>query len=228
MSKIKLYYDTLSQPSRALKLFLLVNKIPYEGIAVNLAKGEQLQPEYEKINPLRKVPVLEHNGTIIRESVGILRYLCRELDIPDHWYPKDSLQQAKVDEYLEWQHLNTRLFCAMFVHYKVLKPKFAGEPQDEKMISYTFKGMQNALDVICNVWLKDQKYLCGDKISVADLLGVCELEQPRLGGYDVSKDRPILKAYMDRVRGDLQPHYTDVMKRFDKFLSKYGDLIAKL
>lgn len=40
MNKLKLYYDTLSQPSRALKLFFLVNKIPYEDIAINLAKGK--------------------------------------------------------------------------------------------------------------------------------------------------------------------------------------------
>jgi glutathione S-transferase len=52
-------------------------------------------------------------------SVGILRYLCREKNVPDHWYPKDSKQQAKVDEYLEWQHLDTRLSCAMYFQYKV-------------------------------------------------------------------------------------------------------------
>ena len=51
--------------------------------------------------------------------MGILRYLCRERDVPDHWYPKDSKQQAKVDEYLEWQHLDTRLNCGAFFQQKV-------------------------------------------------------------------------------------------------------------
>lgn len=41
MHKIKLFYDTLSQPSRALKLFLAVNKIPHEAVMVNLAQGKQ-------------------------------------------------------------------------------------------------------------------------------------------------------------------------------------------
>lgn len=54
-------------------------------------------------------------------SVGILRYLCREKGVSDHWYPKDSKQQARVDEYLEWQHLNTRANCALYFRAKVCK-----------------------------------------------------------------------------------------------------------
>jgi glutathione S-transferase len=52
-------------------------------------------------------------------SVAILRYLCRERDVPAHWYPKDSKQQAKIDEYLEWHHLDTRLNCFTFFQIKV-------------------------------------------------------------------------------------------------------------
>ena len=52
-------------------------------------------------------------------SVAILRYLCREYPVPDHWYPSDSQQQARVDEYMAWQHINTRLNCAMYFQSKV-------------------------------------------------------------------------------------------------------------
>jgi len=52
-------------------------------------------------------------------SVGITRYLCREFKVDDHWYPSDSKEQAKVDEYLEWQHLNTRLHCSAYFLAKV-------------------------------------------------------------------------------------------------------------
>lgn len=58
---------------------------------------------------------------IIYYSVAILRYLCKEFTVANHWYPKDSKAQAKVDEYLEWQHLNTRLCCASYFQKKVLK-----------------------------------------------------------------------------------------------------------
>lgn len=43
-----------------------------------------------------------------------MRYICREFKVDNHWYPSDSKHQAKVDEYLEWQHLNTRLHCSTY------------------------------------------------------------------------------------------------------------------
>jgi len=39
--------------------------------------------------------------------------------VADHWYPKDSVKQAQVDEYLEWQHTNTRADCALYYLHKV-------------------------------------------------------------------------------------------------------------
>lgn len=53
-------------------------------------------------------------------SVAIVRYISREFKVDDHWYPADSKCQAKVDEYLEWQHLNTRLYCATYFIVKVM------------------------------------------------------------------------------------------------------------
>lgn len=41
-------------------------------------------------------------------SVAILRYLCATRNLDDHWYPKDPKLQARVDEYLEWQHIDIR------------------------------------------------------------------------------------------------------------------------
>lgn len=38
-SKIKFYYDLMSQPSRALYIFLNVAKIPYDGVAVAIRTG---------------------------------------------------------------------------------------------------------------------------------------------------------------------------------------------
>ena len=64
------------------------------------------------------------------------------------------------------------------------------------------RGMEKVLSDIENIWLeKGQKnYICGDKISVADIIAVCELEQPSMAGYDVKKDHPILAKYMERVK----------------------------
>lgn len=59
---LKLYYDLLSQPSRALYIFMKKCNIPFESKLVHLAKGEHFEPEFEKIHPFKKVPAIEHNG----------------------------------------------------------------------------------------------------------------------------------------------------------------------
>ena len=51
---------------------------------------------------------------VLRESMAILRYVTKVFDVPDHWYPKDLMGEQKVNEYLHWQHLATRLNCSMY------------------------------------------------------------------------------------------------------------------
>ena len=52
-------------------------------------------------------------------SIAILKYLHAKCDLADHWYPKDMKKRARVDEYLSWYHLNTRIKAAMVFRTKV-------------------------------------------------------------------------------------------------------------
>lgn len=55
----------------------------------------------------------------------------------------------------------------------------SGNPPDEKTVAKRMRDMLVTLDKLENVWLKDKPFLTGDKISIADILGACEIEQPR-------------------------------------------------
>jgi glutathione S-transferase len=120
--QLKVYFDLLSQPSRAIVLFLKLNKIPHVACPVALRKGAHLTEEFARnVSPFQKVPVVHDGEFRLTESVAILRHLCRTRGdlIADHWYPSDPLVRARVDEYLEWQHANTRFNCAMYFQKKV-------------------------------------------------------------------------------------------------------------
>ncbi|CAL7950300.1 unnamed protein product [Xylocopa violacea] len=206
---LKLYYDLLSQPSRALYIFLKVCNIPFEGKLINLAKREQLTAGYEKIHPFKQVPAIDYNGFNMIESVAILRYLCREFKVADHWYPKDSKSQLRVDEYLEWQHLNTRANCALYFRVKYLTPFLTGQPATkEKIIEYE-KHMIKSLDDLENVWLKGRNFLVGSDISIADILGACEVEQVRIVGYNPHEGRPRISAWLKKVEENTSPYYQE-------------------
>ena len=44
-------------------------------VLVDLFKGEQNSPNFLKLNPNHKVPVLEHDGFVLWESYAIMQYL---------------------------------------------------------------------------------------------------------------------------------------------------------
>lgn len=144
--------------------------------------GEHLTDDYfENINRFKKIPCINDNGFKLAESVAIFRYLTRENEnaVADHWYPRDSKARARVDEYLAWQHLNTRIHCSAYFWLKWVLPKLKGKVISESRLAQAKIEMEATLDVIENVWLKpkEQKFIAGDKISIADLLAACELEQ---------------------------------------------------
>ena len=109
---------------------------------------------------------------------------------------------------------------------KWLLPIMNNAPIDEKQLEKYQTRMNKTLDQIETIWLVNGKknYLCGDKISVADIAAVCELEQPLMAGLDVRTNRPLLTSYMKRIQNELSPHYDDVHEKVyavrDKFKGK--------
>lgn len=225
-----LYNDLLSQPSRALYIFFKVCKIPFESKTINLGKMQHLTEDYQKIHPFQQVPAIDHNGFKVFESIAILRYITREFDIPDHWYPKDSKSQAKVDEYLEWQHFNTRLHCASYFRQKYLIPRITGQPVvPEKIVPYEQR-LIKCLNDLENIWLNNTPYLAGSEISIADIFGSCEVEQVRIAGFNPHEGRSRLTAWMKRVADETSPHYQEAHTFLNKLVKKIeeGKLKSKI
>lgn len=220
---LKLYFDLLSQPSRALYILLKQSKVPFQACPVALRNGEHLSDEYkENVSRFQKVPAIENNGFKLAESVAIIRYLAREFNIPDNFYPKDSTNQAKVDEYLEWQHNNTRAFCALYFQKKWLMPLLSGQTPTDKEIAPFFKRMSDCLDNIETLWLADSNFIVGNTLSAADIWAACEIEQPRIAGYDPRQGRPKLSAWLDRVKEAANPAYDEAHAILNKMAAKSG------
>ena len=154
---VRLFADMLSQPARAVAIFCSAARIPHEMIRVRVGRGDTRTPEFVKINPRMRVPVIVDGDFILTESVAIMRYLAREKEVEDHWYPRDSRAQARVDEYLEWQHLGTRMNCAGYFQQRWLFPMMT-KKFDEKAVAKAEKNMVACLNDFERVWLQN-----GDK-----------------------------------------------------------------
>ncbi|KAM7390955.1 hypothetical protein PAMP_021680 [Pampus punctatissimus] len=177
--QVEVYLDLLSQPCRAVHILLSCNNIPHRVRTVALRRGENRTPDFTKLNPMQKVPVMVDNGFILTESDAILKYLATEYDVPEHWYPRQRERRARVDEYTAWHHSNTRPHAAKVFILEVLLPTQTGCPVEEVRLSHALSQLNDTLDKLESMFLRRQPFLCGDDITIADLLAVCELMQVR-------------------------------------------------
>lgn len=67
--------------------------------------GQHLTDDYQNINRFKRVPCIIDGDFKLAESIAIYRYLSSVCKVDDQWYPKDGRKRARVDEFLEWQHV---------------------------------------------------------------------------------------------------------------------------
>jgi glutathione S-transferase len=75
---MRLYNVAYSGNSYKVRLLLAQLGIAYEIVEVDILKGKSRIPEFLKINPNGRTPVLDDNGFVLAESNAILGYLARD------------------------------------------------------------------------------------------------------------------------------------------------------
>ena len=81
---MKLYNVAYSGNSYKVRLLLAQLGIPCELVEVDILSGKSRTPEFLKINPNGRTPVLDDNGFVLAESNAILAYLaCGTKFLPD-------------------------------------------------------------------------------------------------------------------------------------------------
>ena len=89
-------YDYPSSPNcKRVKVVLEEKKLPYETVHVELPKREQKRPEFLKLNPYGKVPVIADGDRVLYESCIINEYLEETYPEPP-LMPKDPHKRGRI------------------------------------------------------------------------------------------------------------------------------------
>ena len=144
------------------KISIMLEEIGYEYKvnSIDLNKGEQFNPEFKKISPFSKIPVIKdlESNEIIFESGAILIYLAeksgkylnsKNRNIVTQWL---MAQMGYVGPILGQHH--------QFHHYNPGKSKF-GEERYFRISRSIYKDLDNRLS--------NFKYLAGNDYSIADI-----------------------------------------------------------
>lgn len=216
MSRLSLYFDLMSQPSRAVWIFLKAAGIPFQEKPVALRKGEHQTEEFAKLNPFQLVPVIDDGGFVLYESFAIYKYLATSRSLADHWYPSDLKRRARIESYLQWHSIMVRLIASQVFRLQIIEPRAMNKPVDRQKLAKYENILSLALDSFETVWLKETPYICSNDISIADVACICELMQVHAVDYPLWEDRPKLEAWSQRVRERLNPHFDQANFMVDK------------
>ena len=90
-----LYHHGSSVCAAKVRLAMAEKGLEWNGVYIDILKGEQFDPEYLKLNPKGVVPTLVHDDLVIPDSTVIIEYL--DQIAPDtSVHPKDPWSRAQV------------------------------------------------------------------------------------------------------------------------------------
>ena len=91
----KLYNAPQSTCSQRVRFVLNAKHLPFDEVKLNLLDGDQLKPDYLKLNPNGVVPTLDHDGAIVTDSTVITEYL--DEVVPENSYtPENPVTRARM------------------------------------------------------------------------------------------------------------------------------------
>jgi|TARA_Y100000590_G_scaffold279100_1_gene313390 GST-like protein len=183
-------------------------QIDYKVIPVNLGAGDQFKPEFLKISPNNRMPVIvDSDGPggeeiSIFESGAILMYLGEK---SGKFFPQSEQERIRVLEWLFWQIGGLGPMAGQVSHFVNYAPNFPGDH------SYSEKRYKNEYDRLLGVMdmvLEEREFLAGD-YSIADMASFpwvtaykrYEVDLDSFKNvrrwFDVIKSRPAVRKGMD-------------------------------
>jgi glutathione S-transferase len=190
---IKLYDFKSSPNCQRVKIVLAEKNLPHDIAPIDLRAQEQKTPEYLKLNPYGKVPVLTDDATVLYESLIINEYLDEKYPNPP-LMPKDPAKRAKARILIDYGMAH---FDAPYQRLRMELMKDAQE-QNQQVIATAKAELKKLLQRLEDE-IGEQQYLLGDFSLVdADLLP----RFTRLEGFGVLPDPslPRLGNYLERVK----------------------------
>ena len=175
-------------PSRSSIILWMLEEIdhPFQVKVLDSKAGDNQQSAYLAINPMGKVPAIEHNGQIITESGAIATYLAdifpeAKLNIPLH--------DPRRGHYLKWIFFNAGCLEPALIDKMFNRP-------DVMQAAAGWGNFELVLDVMSKA-VEHNTFLLGDTFSAADIVLGSGIRWGMM--FKAIPERPEYVAYVKRL-----------------------------
>ena len=177
-------YAAHTPNGRKISVMLEECELPYEIVKVNLAKGEQLTPEFTALNPNQKIPAIVDGELRLAESGAILIYLAEKVD-------RFLSPRYETLQWLMFQMAHVGPMLGQAHHFRL---------QAKEKLPYAIERYEKEAARIYGVLereLAKREYLAGE-YSIADIATYPWIMRYFNFGVQLD-DYPALKRWTDRI-----------------------------
>jgi glutathione S-transferase len=181
-------------PTRALRARWTLQElgVEFEAVKINLLAGEASSPEFLRLNPAAKLPVLVDGDQVLTESVAIVLYLAEKY--PDGGLlPRNLTDRAQAYRWLLFTATELEQPLWRMARHGFLYPEEKRSPADIKLAREDFQPMVEVMDR----HMQGRSYVVGDSATVADFVLAYTLDWANEEA--LLEDFPTLKQYMENM-----------------------------
>ena len=162
---------------------------PYRVVPIDFEKGENKTPSFLAVNPMGKLPTIEHRGVVVTETAAIIAYVADAFPAADLAPPPGD---ASRGAYYRW------LFFGAGCFEPALLDKMMKRPEVERKAAVGWGSYEDVLATLKKA-LSNGPYLLGEKFTAADVYVGSELRFAMMFGAPSVKGEAVFDDYVARL-----------------------------
>lgn len=183
-------------PTRSLRALWSLKElgIPFDFEAVNLIAGDHQRPEFLRLNPAGKVPVLVDGDLVISESAAIVLYLAEKYP-EKKLLPADLATRSQVYRWVMFAMTELEPPLWRITRHTALLPENKRLPQDVVLAREDFTRMATVFEQ----HMEGRSFIVGDAVTAADCVTAYVMDWANEQG--LIEGKPNMQAYLERMYG---------------------------